>query len=92
MQSLSVAAPILDEYCRKWKMSELAMGRPDPLAPNVISLYVRFDPTAEWSLVDRIEMQEELQAIVGKPVRIQSRHAALVRRGHTEAMRVVYHA
>lgn len=82
----------IDQFCRKWRIMDLSAGREDQATPGVLSLFVRFDPMAEWSLVDRIQMQEELQAVVGRPVRIESRHAELLRRRRPQAMRVVYNA
>jgi hypothetical protein len=92
MQTLQIPAYKLDEFCAKWKVTDLSVGHPNSLAPEALSLYARFDPMAEWSLVDRIAMQEELQRIVGRPVTIQNRHADLIRRGKPRPMQAVFNA
>lgn len=82
----------MEEFCRKWKISELSVANRAERSAGITGLYARFDPSAEWKLTDRIEMQEELQRLMGRPVRIENRHAHVIRKGGPQAMNVLYNA
>ncbi|MBI4798568.1 MAG: nucleotidyltransferase family protein [Desulfarculus sp.] len=72
------------EFCHRWKVSELslfgsALGedfRPD----SDIDLLYTFSPGAERSLLDLVNMEEELAQILGRKVDLVSRRA--IERSH----------
>ncbi|MBO9370458.1 MAG: nucleotidyltransferase domain-containing protein [Chloroflexi bacterium] len=67
------------EFCRRWKIQEMAVFgsalRADFSPESDIDVIVAFDDTAEWSLLDHIRMQQELQAILQRDVDLVTRRA-----------------
>jgi len=69
----------LGEFCRKWKITDLALFgsvlregfRPD----SDIDVLVSFEPSARWSLMDVVEMQDELETVLGRKVDLVERRA-----------------
>ena len=69
----------LGEFCRKWKITDLALFgsvlregfRPD----SDIDVLVSFEPSARWSLMDVVEMQDELERVLGRKVDLVKRRA-----------------
>jgi len=66
-------------FCRRWKIKELAVFgsalREDFTSESDVDFLVTFEPDAEWSLLDHLKMQKELQEIVGRSVDLVSRRA-----------------
>ncbi|MEG3911509.1 nucleotidyltransferase domain-containing protein [Microcoleus sp. w2-18bC1] len=44
-------------------------------ADNDIDILIAFAPTANWGLLDRAQMQEELEAVLSRPVDLMSKRA-----------------
>lgn len=69
----------LGEFCRRWKVSELAFFGSvlrDDFRPNSdIDLLVSFNPKAKISLFDLVRMQNELKEIFGREVDLVERKA-----------------
>ena len=69
----------LGEFCRRWKISELAFFGSvlqDDFPPNSdIDLLVSFNPKAKISLFDLVRMQNELKEIFGRDVDLVERRA-----------------
>jgi len=67
------------EFCRRWKIQEMAVFgsvlRADFDSESDIDVIVTFDDQAEWSLLDHIRMQQELQAILQRDVDLVTRRA-----------------
>jgi hypothetical protein len=67
------------EFCRKWKIAELALFgsvlREDFRSSSDIDVLVSFEPHARWSLLDVVEMQNELEAVLGRKVDLVERSA-----------------
>lgn len=59
-------------FCRRWRVAELALFgsvlREDFGRDSDVDVLVSFESGAAWSLLDLVTMQEELSAIVGRPV------------------------
>jgi predicted nucleotidyltransferase len=88
MRTISVPKEHIEDFCRRWKVSELSVDRShDTERLDDLGLFVRFDPEAEWNLGDRIRMQRELQSLSGRSVQLHPRrHAA------RQGMSVLYDA
>ncbi|HWF44591.1 MAG TPA: hypothetical protein VG537_08110 [Candidatus Kapabacteria bacterium] len=83
----------IEEFCHRWKVAELSAPlafisansqehmNENGTANADLGLFVKFDPIAEWNLLDRIVMQKELEAISGRSVTLKSRYSANVRHG-----------
>lgn len=77
--AIAIPEAALDAFCRKWKISELSVFgsalREDFRADSDLDLLVSFDPSAEWSLLDHVAMEEDLSALAGRRVDLVSRRA-----------------
>lgn len=60
------------EFCKKWKITEFAVFgsvlRKDFRPDSDVDVLVVFADDACWSLFDLVHMQDELEAIFGRPV------------------------
>ena len=69
----------IGEFCRKWKIAEFALFgsvlRGDFRSSSDIDVLVSFEPRAQWSLMDVVEMQNELETILGRKVDLVERSA-----------------
>lgn len=70
---------LLEEYCRRWRITELAFFgsvlRDDFRADSDVDVLVTFEPDAPWSLWDLIEMKFELQEMLGREVDLVEKKA-----------------
>lgn len=77
--ALPVALPYdaLADYCRRWKIDKLevfgSILRDDFGPDSDVDFLVTFDPGARWTLFNMVHAEEELAAIVGRPVDIVER-------------------
>lgn len=69
---ISVDEDKIAEFCRKWRIAELALFgsvlRDDFRPDSDVDVLVTFDPDAGWSLFDLVDMQEELTTLFGRHV------------------------
>jgi uncharacterized protein len=69
----------LTEFCRRWHIRELALFgsilRDDFSVHSDVDVLVSFSPHASWGLLDHVQMEEELSALLGRPVDLLSRKA-----------------
>lgn len=69
----------ITDFCQRWQINEFALFgsilREDFTNESDIDVLVRFAPEAQWSLLDHVDMQEELQAILGRPVDLLTRQS-----------------
>jgi len=67
----------LAEYCRRWKITKLevfgSVLREDFGPDSDVDFLVTFDPAARWTLFDFIHAQNELGALIQRPVDLVSR-------------------
>jgi uncharacterized protein len=65
------------EFCRRWKIAELALFgsvlREDFAPHSDVDVLATFAPDAAWTLLDHIQMEDELAAILGREVDLVSR-------------------
>jgi len=87
----------LAEFCRRWKVTELALFgsvlRDDFGPGSDVDVLVSFAPDAGWNLFDLVEMQEELKAIFGREVDLVERDGLrnpFRRRSILSNMEIVY--
>jgi predicted nucleotidyltransferase len=76
---VSIPRKKLAEFCRRWRISELALfgsALRDDFRPNSdIDLLVSFSPRTKISLFDLVRMQNELKEIFGREVDLVERRA-----------------
>ena len=69
----------LREFCRNWKIQELSVFgsilRDDFGPDSDVDFLVEHSDDAEWDLFDEMNMKDELEAIVGRPVDVVDRYA-----------------
>lgn len=69
---LGVAWSQIPVFCRKWGILELSLFgsilRPDFRQDSDVDVLVTFRPDAQWSLMEWVEMRDELQAMLGRRV------------------------
>jgi predicted nucleotidyltransferase len=67
----------IEEFCRQWKIRELSIFgsylREDFRPDSDIDFLYTFVENPGWSLFDLVRMDEELSAIVGRPVDLVDR-------------------
>jgi len=89
-------------FCQRWQISELALFgsalRPDFRPDSDIDLLVTYAPQAHRSLDAQIQMQAEIEAILGRRVDLVNRKAVerrpnyLRRRSILDTARTIYAA
>ena len=102
MANIPVDNKSIKFFCNRWGISELAFFgsalRKDFHPDSDIDVLVRFHPEAEPSLFDMVQMQEELEGILGRKIDLVSRRAVESSRNHLRkndilnASEVVYEA
>lgn len=79
LRGLELSKDKIDDFCRRWKISELAVFgsilRDNFSLESDIDLLVTFASDAEWSLLDHIRMEEELASLFGREVDLVNRRA-----------------
>lgn len=69
----------ITDFCNRWKISELALFgsvlRDDFRPDSDLDILVTFAPDADWSLLDHIQMQLELEKLFGRSVDLISKRA-----------------
>ncbi len=67
------------DFCRRWRITEFALFgsvlRDDFRPDSDVDVLVSFDPATAWSLLDVVQMAEELQALFGRKVDIVEKDA-----------------
>lgn len=62
----------LAALCHRWKIRELrvfgSVARGEARPDSDIDLMVDYQPDADWSLFDTVELRDELAALFGRPV------------------------
>ena len=75
--SLEIPDDALARFCRRWKVAELALFgsvlRGDFRPDSDVDVLATFDPQSRWTLFDMVDMQDELSALLGRPVDLVSR-------------------
>lgn len=76
---LGVSRDKIEGFCRRWQVAELALFgsvlRDDFKPDSDIDVLVMFTPDAKWSLLDHIQMEQELESIFGREVDLVSKRA-----------------
>jgi predicted nucleotidyltransferase len=97
---LDLPRKAIEAFCRRWRITELALFGSilgDDFGPESdIDFLVTFAPDARSTLFDLVEMEEELGALLGRPVDLVSKRAVersenwIRRRAILEAARPYY--
>jgi predicted nucleotidyltransferase len=92
----------LDAFCRQWRVTELALfgsALRDDFGPESdVDVLIEFDSQARWTLLDFVQMRDELAEVFGREVDLVSRRAIeesrnpFRRRNILESAQVIYAA
>lgn len=78
-RKLDLPQDIISDFCRRWRISELALCgsvlRDDFDGESDLDILVAFAPDADWSLLDYVQMEQELEALLGRRVDLRSRRS-----------------
>jgi hypothetical protein len=90
------------EFCSRWKIAEFAVFgsvlRDDFGPTSDVDVLVTFASDARWSLLDHVEMQDELTALFGRKVDLVNRRGiersrnAIRRREILDSAEIIYAA
>lgn len=102
VKGLNIPIEKIAGFCNRWKITEFALFgsvlREDFTSESDIDVLVTFAPDAHWSLLDHVEMQDELKTIFGRNVDLVSRRGIERSRNHIrrkeilESAEVIYAA
>lgn len=77
MIAIDIPKEQLRDFCRRWKVSNFALfgsvTRMDFRPESDIDVMVQFEKNATWSLLDLVDMREELRTIFGRDVDLLTR-------------------
>jgi predicted nucleotidyltransferase len=100
--NIAIPREAVQGFCQRWNISELALFgsvlRGDFRPDSDIDVLVRFAPDVRWTLLDFVQMRDELSEILGRKVDLVSRRAVeasqnpLRRRAILESAQVIYGA
>jgi len=72
LSSIRMPQDEVEAFCRKWKVRELSLFgsvlREDFRPDSDVDVLVEFEPDHGWSLYDLLDMEEELNGLVGRRV------------------------
>lgn len=76
---IDISKEKIAEFCRKWKITELALFgsvlRNDFRPDSDVDVLVTFEPDTRYSLFDLVHAQDELKAILGREVDLVERNS-----------------
>ena len=79
IRNLDLLQKRISEFCTRWRISEFALFgsvlRDDFDAESDLDILVAFAPYADWSLLDHVQMEQELEALLGRKVDLLSRRS-----------------
>ena len=86
-KNIKIPQQQIADFCCRWKITELALFgsvlRDDFDTKSDVDVLVTFAPTATWTLLDHVTMQDQLKAIIGREVDLVSRRGIEQSRNHT---------
>ncbi|MCB9446002.1 MAG: nucleotidyltransferase domain-containing protein [Ardenticatenaceae bacterium] len=78
MTRLNLSQDEIKTFCHKWKIVRLdlfgSVIRDNFRSDSDVDVLVTFAPDAKWTLLDHVDMQDELKVILGRDVDLVSRH------------------
>jgi hypothetical protein len=67
------------DFCRRWQINEFALFgsalRDDFRPDSDLDILVTFAPEADWSLLDQMQMEQELAQILRRKIDLYTKHA-----------------
>jgi uncharacterized protein len=67
------------DFCSRWRVAELSLFgsvlREDFHPQSDVDILITFQPESNWGLLEHVQMQQELQDILGRDVDLVSKRA-----------------
>jgi predicted nucleotidyltransferase len=83
-------------FCRRWQIKELSFFgsvlRSDFGLDSDIDVLVTFSPEAKWNFEDFINMKDEFEAILGRPVDFVEKHLVEQSKNYIRRKHILSHA
>jgi hypothetical protein len=98
LPNLRIPLPMeqITAFCRRWNIARLEVFgsalRNDFRSDSDLDLVATYAPQARWSLLDRVRMKFELEALLGRPVDLLNRRALEKARGSQRAAAILAEA
>jgi uncharacterized protein len=77
--AISLPQNQINDFCTHWCVAELSLFgsilREDFRPNSDIDVLIAFIPEADWGLLEHVQMQQELQSILGRKVDLVSKRA-----------------
>jgi len=91
--ALKLPEASIKAFCRRWRIAEFALFgsilRKDFSPESDIDVLVTFTPDARWSLLDHVEMQHELEELLGRKVDLVSRQGIANSQNHIRKQEIL---
>ena len=75
---------VVSDFCMRWRINELALFgsvlRDDFNEESDLDILIAFAPDADWGLLDHVQMEQEIEALLGRKVDLLTRRS--VERSH----------
>ena len=89
IRDIGVSETQIADFCRRWRIKEFAFFgsvlHDDFDAESDLDVLITFGSDADWSLWDHIQMKQDLEALLGRPVDLLTRRS--VERSHNPLRR-----
>lgn len=76
---IDLSEEAISEFCSRWRITEFALFgsvlRDDFSDDSDLDVLVDFAPDADWSLLDHVQMEQELEELLGREVDLLSRRS-----------------
>ena len=95
LPKLRIPLPMEDiaRFCRRWSIARLevfgSVLRDDFRPDSDLDLVATYAPQARWSLLDRVRMKLELEALLGRQVDLLNRRALEKAKRHARAASIL---
>ncbi len=92
---LDVPVEEIADFCRRWRIVEFAIFgsalREDFRPDSDVDVLVTFEPSAQWSFQNWLDMTSELEAIIGRKVDLVERRLVEQSRNHIRRRHILSH-
>ena len=94
-EKLNVSKETIAEFCRKWRVSELALFgsvlRDDFRPDSDVDVLVTFSPDSDWGIEHLLDMKEELETLFGRTVDLVEKRLVEESRNYIRRKHILSH-
>ncbi len=99
-KNVDISEECMADFCRRWHIHEVALFgsalREDFSPDSDLDILITFAPKADWSLLDHLRMEQELEDLLDRKVdlitkrAVEQSHNAMRRREILDTAEVIY--